>query len=703
MKLFRQGVTRYQLAIFLIIAVLSAIAGLVLYRETFPFAQQIDLRLKDARLNIRGVQRSTAPVTIVAIDNKSIKELGRWPWSRELTARLISATAGQGARTIALDMVFSEQQTEETDRALATSIAKAGNVVEGYFFRGEEQQDDPNLLDQLAKSKIAMIKMAPGVEAVPLPTYEQVDGNIAEVGNGAAGFGYFNQIADFDGLYRSVPLLMLFRGDIYPSLALAATNHFQRNQLQVDIEQFGVSSIRSGDNTIPANEQGKLSLAYYGPGATLHTVSAADVIAGRLPAGTLKDRLIFIGVTETGIADLRATPLDPSYPGVEIHATLAANILERTFLTRGSQTMAIEMAAIFLFPLLLTFFLAAVPGALYALSVFFVLAAGYLGTNIHLFNAYNLDLSIAYPLLPLIFTYLGGECFRNLVVERKGRHLKKAFSTYLSADLVAEIAKNPDFLKLGGETRTISILFSDIRGFTTISESLTPEKLVALLNRYLSPMTRIVMEEKGTLDKFIGDAIMAFFNAPLNVPDHPDKACSCALRMLKELESLNTQLKINDIPAIAIGIGIHTGEAVVGNMGADIRFDYTAIGDSVNLASRLESLTKFYGVSVLVSEDTRQLVGNEFQFRELDLVRVKGKHKPVAVYELLTGSTEFSDSFAEGIRLYRERDFEKAHEIFERLSNCNDKVSGLYVERCQTFLSDPPDADWDGVYVALSK
>ena len=703
MKLLRLGGAGRRRIVFLVIAGFSALVGLILYRETFPFVQQVDLRLKDARFALRGAQRPTAPVTVVAIDNRSIKELGRWPWSRELTARLINAAARQGARVIALDMVFSEPQGEAPDRALATSVTAAGNVVMGYFFRDEPQPDDPQALEQLARSRVAFLRVAPGVETISLPAYEQVDANTKTMGKGAADFGYFNQLADTDGLYRSIPLLMLFRGNVYPSLALSAVSRYFGEPLKVDIEQFGVSSVKLGNLTIPVGEQGKLSLAYYGPGGAIPTVSAVDVIEGRLPGGALKDRIVFVGVTETGVADLRATPLDPVFPGVEIHATFAANALEQMFLARDSRTLGIEMAAIALLPLFLALLLAAVPGALWGLAGFSLLATGYLGMNFHLFSAQRLDLSIAYPLLPLVLTYLGGESYRNLVVERKGRNLRKAFSTYLSPDLVAEIAKNPDSLKLGGEKRVISVIFTDIRGFTSLSEKLAPEELVTLLNRYLSPMTRIVMEERGTLDKFIGDAVMAFYNAPLFVPDHAARACRSALRMLEELARLNVQLEADGMPTIKIGIGIHTGEAVVGNMGADIRFDYTAIGDSVNLASRLEGLTKQYGVSAIVSDETRYQAGEGFYFCELDLVRVKGKQKPVAIYELMKENSMISDSFAKGLKLYRERDFDGAFRIFEHLEGNNDSASALYAVRCREFLANPPDGDWDGVYVAQTK
>lgn len=706
MSLFRIDASRQLLFIFLTIAVISSLAGLLLYRETFSFAQQVDLRLKDARFSLRGTQIPTAPVTIIAIDNRSIKELGRWPWSRELTAGLIRAAGRQGAKVTALDMVFSETQNVTADGTLAQSIATAGNVIMGYFFREEPQPDDPLALLQLAASRVSFVTTASGATAATsLPTYEQIDANISTVGNGAAGFGYFNQLPDADGLYRSTPLLMHFRGEIYPSLALKAVSYYLGEPLNVAIEQFGISNISMGSRTIPANEQGSISLAYYGPGGTVPTVSAADVIAGRLPDGTLTGKLAFVGVTETGIADLRPTPLDPVLPGVEILATFAANALEGKFFTRDSRTLGIEMGAIALMPLLLALFLASVPSTLLGLAGFSLISTGYLGMNFFLFSSQRMDVSIVYPLLPLVITYLGGETYRNLVVERKGRYLKKAFGSYVSPELVNEIVKNPGRLQLGGEKRTISILFSDIRGFTTLSEGLAPEDLVKLLNNYLSPMTRIVLEERGTLDKFIGDAIMAIFNAPLDLPGHPTSACRAAVRMVKRLRELNDDFSRRGLPRIDIGIGIHTGEAVVGNMGADTRFDYTAIGDSVNLASRLEGLNKFYGTRILVSETTReQTADSGLLFREVDLVLVKGKVKPVAVFELLIEENINIRQFERGLMLFRSLNFESAALEFKTLAEEDgDHVAQIYLERCQAFIVQPPPPEWDGVYSALTK
>jgi adenylate cyclase len=491
---------------------------------------------------------------------------------------------------------------------------------------------------------------------------------------------------------------------MYPALALAAVGRYRGDQLQVDVEPFGVAAVRLGNLNIPANEQGRLSLAFYGPGGTIPTVSAADVIAGRLPEGSLKGRLVIIGATETGIADLRATPLDPVFPGVELHATFAANALEGRFLSRDSRTLGIEMGAIFLLPLLLALLLGVVPGTIWGLAGSSLLSGGYLGLNYYLFVSRRLDLSIIYPLLPLWAAYLGGEAYRNLVVEKKGRYLRKAFGSYVSPELVDEIVKNPGRLQLGGEKRDISILFSDIRGFTTLSEGLPPEDLVKLLNEYLSPMTRIVMDERGTLDKFIGDAVMALFNAPLDLKDHPASACRAAVCMIKRLNELNGEFSRKGWPVIDIGIGINTGEAVVGNMGSDMRFDYTAIGDNVNLASRLEGLNKYYGTHILVSEATRRLVGDGFNFREVDLVRVTGKNEPVAVYELMLERNELVKPFEEGLALYRRGEFAAADGEFARLAEeSGDYLSQLYLQRCREFLQNPPPDGWDGVYVSKSK
>ena len=691
---------------FIMFGVIAAICSLMLYKQGLPDLQQLDYRLKDARFRVRGHVKPDKDVVVVAIDHKSIKEIGRWPWSREVSGKLIETLGTYyGTKVTALDIVFSEPQNPAADQALAASVTKAGNVVMGYFFREEQSEAPADSLAQLDSAKLKLIKIADGVQSIPIPEFSGLDLNIPAVGAGALDFGFFNARPDSDGLYRRSILLLLYNGDIYSSLAMKALNHYLGSDIMLDVKPWGVDGLQIGSLRIPAREDGTMALNFYGPTGTFTTVSAADVINRRLPKEALSGKIAFVGATEIGIYDLRPTPFDPTLPGIEIHATMAANALQQRFLKYDGVTQQFEIACIIALPILLGGLLAFAPGTFAGLGIMAFVTAAFGFFNYTMFASAFRDMTLIYPMLGITLTYLGSEAWRNLVVERKGRHLKKAFSSYVSPDLVKQIEKDPDKLVLGGEQRELTILFSDIRGFTTFSESLTPPELVKLLNEYLSPMTRIVLEERGTLDKFIGDAVMAIFNAPLDVPEHATHACIAAVRMLQELKELNKGFSARGMNVIEIGIGINTGPAVVGNMGADIRFDYTAIGDSVNLASRLESLNKYYASHILVSEDTKsQVPDDRFVFREVDRVRVKGKHKPIVMYELMIANADMVPRFEEGLTKYRAQDFVAAKTVFESLAETySDGPSRLYIERCAEYLASPPPGEWDGVYTAKSK
>jgi adenylate cyclase len=691
--------------LFILIGVVAALAVFTGYRISPPFFQHLDNKLKDSRFLLRGPVKPAAKVVIVAIDNKSIMELGRWPWSRSRIAELVKNLADYGVKVTALDIVFSEPEGEGSDRALAESMGAAGNVVMGYFFREEEQPVDPAALEQFSSSKIKLLKIDSGVNSIPISEYSYLNLNIPELGAKALDFGFFNQFPDSDGVFRKSPLLLLYNGDIYPSLALKALRYHYKSEIMLDVAIFGVSTLSMGRHTLPVNEHGELTLNYYGPTGSFPTVSAADVIKKRVSSDLLKDSIAFVGATEIGIYDLRNTPFDSALPGVELHATVAANSIEGRFIVKDGRSAALEMFSMLALPVILAFLLSLVPGTLAGLGVFAALSVVFIGFNHLLFSRFMIDTTLFYPLLSLSLSQLGSEAYRNLIVEKKGRSLKKAFSSYVSPDLVRQIEKDPDKLVLGGEQREITILFSDIRGFTTLSEGLSPQELVHLLNEYLNPMTRIVLDEKGTLDKFIGDAVMAIYNAPLDLINHPAAACRSAVRMLETLSELNREFSAKGMNTIDIGIGINTGPAVVGNMGADIRFDYTAIGDSVNLASRLEGLNKYYGTHILVSEDARKSVNDErFSFREVDRVRVKGKQLPVVIYELMTDKSGILNDFEAGLNMYREREFDKAEKIFCKLvEHYDDETSRLYQERCREYLAAPPPDEWDGVYTAKTK
>jgi adenylate cyclase len=691
--------------IFILFGLIAAAVAFGAYRYAPPALQQLDYRLKDARFRVRGPITPTKQVVVVAIDHKSIKEVGRWPWPRTVTAQLIDQLARYGAKVTALDIVFSEQQDPVSDAALSAAVTTAGNVVLGYFFRDEEQPIEPVSLLQLESAKVKLIRAADGVTSIPLNEYRSVDTNLALIGKGARDFGFFNARPDGDGLYRRSLLLLLYNGDIYPSLAMKALRHYLGQEIMLDIQPWGVDAVQLGALRVPSREDGTMALNYYGPAGSFQTISASDVINKRLPPDALNGAIVFVGATEIGIFDIRPTPFDATQPGVELHATVAANALDGRFLRHDGTTQTLELISLVSLPVVLGVGLAFVPGTLAGLAVFGGMALLFWSVNYWAFVQGLRDMTLLYPVLGLGLTYLASEAWRNLVVERKGRQLKKAFSNYVSPDLVKQIEKNPDQRVLGGEQRELSILFSDIRGFTTVSEDLTPPELVALLNEYLSPMTRIVLEERGTLDKFIGDAVMAIFNAPLDVPHHAVHACCAAVRMLEELERLNQGFVSRGMHTLDIGIGINTGPAVVGNMGADIRFDYTAIGDSVNLASRLEGLNKLYGSHILVSEDTRQLVPSGlFAFREVDRVRVKGKHQPVKLFELLVHKQELIPRFEEALEQYRAKEFTAAQCIFDELAQqYDDGPSRLYSSRCAEYLLTPPPDGWDGIFTAKSK
>ncbi|MDP2167434.1 MAG: CHASE2 domain-containing protein [Thermodesulfovibrionales bacterium] len=703
-----------RILISLLIGIIAASATLALYRGKIEFLSGIDLKLKDARLKLREEVKPDERVVIAAIDSKSVNELGRWPWDREVMAGLINGLNVYGAKTIALDMIFAEPSNSRSDMALSDAMRQSGNVIAGYYFRHEEESQVswPELIEP---SKIKILKMHDGVEEVPIVAYPEVETNIPPISMAADSSGYFNIIPDKDGLIRAANLLLLYNGEVYPSLPLQALRHYLGNEVVLEIAVYGVDKLLIGSRKIPADESGRLTLNYYGRQGAFRTVPAVDVIKGRLKPGSLKDAIVFIGPTEVGIADVRATPVDPVLPGVEIHATVASSVLKQRFLLRDGRVIGLEMFFIIFFPLMLTLILSFIRRTVSAL-LFFLLTIGlYSYIDYVLFSDYLLNTSMLFPFISITISYLGAEAYRNLVEEQKSRFMKKAFTSYVSPDLVGEIIKNPDRLKLGGERREITVLFSDIRGFTTMSEKLSPENLVLLLNQYLGPMTNLVLKHKGTLDKYIGDAIMALYNAPLTIENHSALACETALGMMEKLKELNAAFKEKGFMEIDIGVGINTGDAIVGNMGTDVRFDYTAIGDTVNLASRLEGMCKVYKAHIVVSEfAVRHIEGMgaeanpKLKFRELDVIKVKGKDKPVTIYELpITENEALIKRFHEARGLYRAMEFKEAGGIFKSLyESYKDKTSLVYAERCAEFIENPPVPDgtrWDGVYEAKTK
>lgn len=702
------------LLIAIAIGLISALLSLSLYMWSPTFLRAIELRFNDFRFKVRGEVKPNPQVAIVAIDEKSINELGRWPWSRYRLAELIDKLKDYNPKVVAFDITFSEPESEDADRALGEALEECRNPVLGYFFRDNVTQDpEPASVNQLKRSSIKLIKFLGEPESKFLKEFHSADLNISEIGSHARGFGFFNAVPDEDGTVRRSQLLIKYKEEIYPSLNLQGMRYFLGGEILLTLASYGVDGLYLRQTKIPTDERGQFLINYYGPGGTFPTYSVVDVLSGKVPTEALKDKLVFIGATEIGIADVKPTPFDPVFPGVEIQATVAGNILDGRFLIKNNLTRGLDIVLLLILPLLLVLLLIHVQKTFLGFVIFLALVSLYILGNYLLFTRLYLLLSpFYYHSLSLGFVYVLFEGYRNLVIERRNRYLRKAFTSYVSSDIVAEILQDPDKLKLGGETKNITVLFSDIRGFTTLSEIIHPETLVSILNEYLSPMTQIVMNERGTLDKYIGDAIMAIFGAPLDVPNHPERACKAALYMMQDLEKLNLVWEKREWPHISIGVGINTGEAIVGNMGTDIRFEYTAIGDTVNLASRLEGLNKLYGTEIIISKSTLASIdSSQFLLRELDLVQVKGRERPISIFELVgfhprdPEKATLVNSFTEALNTYREQKFHEGWKKFAEILKLFplDRPSILYLKRCSEYIDQPPPTNWDGVYIAKEK
>ncbi|MGI9535258.1 MAG: CHASE2 domain-containing protein [Thermodesulfobacteriota bacterium] len=695
-----------------LIGIFCSIIALFLYTWSPSVLNELDLRLGDLRFKIRGVKTPNPDIVIAAIDEKSINNIGRWIWSRSKFAEFVNTLNQYDTRIIAFDILFSETESKEADSKLSEALKNNGNIVLGYFFRDVSSETlNKDSLKINSRSKIKLIKYINMPEQNTIKKYLSAELNIPIIANNAAGFGFFNVSPDQDGIYRQAPLIVNFNEDYYPSLSLEALSKYLNSNLFLKINNFGISSINLDNLAVPVNEKGELLLNYYGKKGVFPTYSIIDILEGKIPREYLEKKLLLIGATEIGIADLRATPFDPVTPGVEIQATVAANILDKNFLVKDGFTKALDLLLIFLLPIIISVVLYNTKNTFPGFIAFVLFVSIFLVSNFLVFTKLNLVLSIFFPLISIFLTYIFYEIYRNLIIEKESRFIRKAFNSYVSPKIVDQLINNPNNLNLGGERKRVTMLFSDIRDFTSQSETTDPEILVDQLNDYLSPMTEIVMNNEGTLDKFMGDGLMAIYGAPVEINKPSLNACISSIQMINKLRNLNLERVGNDFHELKIGIGINTGEAIVGNMGANIRFDFTAIGDAVNLASRLEGLTKYYGVEIIISESVKDEISlneaaeNKLLFRELDLVKVKGKKESVKIYELMIlnkkfNQLEYINKFSSALSKFRERDFENSLVLFENLLNLNpnDMPTKIYIERCKDFILNPPSTDWNFVY-----
>jgi len=469
-----------------------------------------------------------------------------------------------------------------------------------------------------------------------------------------------------------------YQNILYPSLAIQGL----RIKLDSDIQRVDDSHVKIDKKIISLNDKGFIRLNYY-PLKQYNIISFLDVVTEKIPAEYFKNKIVILGITEVGAGDVVSTPIG-SIPGALLHYTFISNFLNHHLIVEAKNIAYILVIAMVLLPFVLVLLFKKILHRVVLNILIYLLVYAYVR---YLFMENMIHIDLFYPLIALIISMLTIEVIAFNIQEQSGKFIRDTFSSYMSEDLLNQLISNPDSLNLGGERKELSILFSDIRGFTTISESMSPEKLIKILNRYFTPMTDAVLENGGMLDKYIGDAVMAFFNAPVDVKEHSDASCLCALSMIEKLDKLNIELEAEGVPPIRIGIGINTAEVIVGNIGSSAKKEYTVIGDGVNLASRVEGLTKNYGVQILITEFTVATLNANFIYREIEPVKVKGKDEAVLLYELMPtsdASKELKLLYEEALGVYKDGDFEEAEKLFINLvQKYDDSPSKYYLPLVQ--------------------
>src|ERR1700722_7694978 len=747
----------------------SGIAGNL--RVGFLFLQDIEQRTLDLRFGLRGKRAADPRIVIVGIDDKTLQTIGSFPLPRTDYALLVRKLKESGASVVAFDVTFptaaaSEalnvlarvrreigpaaptelqkiilqlQQQSDVDAQFAAALKDAGNVVLGHLFLSAELSkfSDPKQAEAYfnivwAKSFPQILKVKSGNHDFDLnrawvqaggPVAAGVEANLPKLAEAAASYGFFNITPDADGTIRRALLVIRSQDqDFFPSLDLQVLRQYENipdQQIAAYVAEDGIERIQFGDRDLHPWQDGSALINYTGPYHSYQHYSMVDVLRGTVPTDGFRDKIVFVGATALGIGDQRNTPFEKQvsgYTGVEIHANILDNLLhsaepDRTFLIRGRNEEMVDIGFILFFGIGLGIWsgrLRPLSSTLTALVVLLAFFAFIYYGFVHWGRWY----SFVVPVGTLVASYASITSFRVFHEEREKRKIRKKFSQYFSPGVIALIAKDPrQYIRPGGEVKELTVMFSDIRDFTTLSEGLTPDELVNLLNEYLSAMTDILFRNFGTLDKYIGDAIMAFWGSPFPQQDHALHACRCALEMIAGLEELNRKWADQGRRQIAIGIGLNTGPVNVGNMGSDKRLAWTVMGDNVNLASRLEGMTKEYRNRVIISEFTYAQVANQFVGRVVDRIRVKGKKKPVVIYELLGPVSQRQNyealltKYNAALNVYRSHNWREAAGALGELliEYPDDGPTQILLQRAIEFLEEPPDSDWDGVYVMKAK
>jgi len=656
--------SRLILGSFIVSGLIALLLALIFWFGAF---ETWEWRLED-KLFIRG--EANEDIVIVAIDDASLQELGRWPWDREVMAELISHIGEASPSVLGVDVNFPEPA--EGDNALAESLTQEFPVVLPI----EAVLEIPTSMKR--RSPLRALETLSPVTA------------ISEV----VELGATNTPPDADGIVRRIPIKII---DL--------ENNF--------IKAFGAkiaSFVQEEYAAPPVDNFEQILINYQGPGGTFESVSAKDVMSEEFDINFLENKIVLVGATAPDLHDTWFTPTAKSepMPGIEVHANVVQTILNKDFLANAPNLLTLILIFVLAFALAFSsLFLKTRWNILMPLIMILV----YLFVVVILFD-FGIILNILYPLLAIAITFTSLAIYRYVNEVREKREIRNAFEFYLSPHVIEEVLKDPKKLTLGGRKKEMTVLFSDIRGFTSLSEGLSPEELTHLMNKYLTAMTEIVLAKDGVLDKYIGDALMAFWGAPLPQPMHAERACHAALAMIARLEKMNQEGVWPEGRKINIGIGVNSGEMVVGNMGAEKRFDYTVLGDAVNLGSRVESINKQYGTKIIITEFTKAEISDEFVTRYLDKVAVKGKTEPVKIYELVgyrknleLKQMDIIELYEEAFGYYQKKKWDKAIEILNKYTRLlpDDLAAENLLERCKYYKKEPPPKAWDGTWIMKTK
>ncbi|MDH3386697.1 MAG: adenylate/guanylate cyclase domain-containing protein [Gammaproteobacteria bacterium] len=733
---------------------LSGVILLVLLVDTsglykYPFIKQLENWTYDARLNFTRLDTIDDRIVIVDIDETSLAEVGRWPWGRDKLATIVNNLFNlYEVDTVGFDIVFAEkdqssglekfdQLARDTlrnnteylqalqeirpslmhDEIFADSLI-GKNIVLGYYFKTNLQEDETGVTGLLPP---ALTKMdVQWSERLPINKAVGYGGNLEILQASAKSGGYFdNPFVDADGVFRRVPLVQAYEGYLFASLALAVSQaHLGADGIQLAVETEGtrggkeyyaLETINLKDYRVPVDANGAVFVPYRGRQGSFPYIPAHEVLNRKTDPRALRDKIVLVGTSAPGLLDLRSTPVQNIYPGVEVHANIISGILDDRIKHKPAWTVGYEFVLLVVIAVSMALLLPLVSPLLAAAGTLGLTGVVIVGTFLAWNN--NLILPMASPLLLLLLMFMLHMSYGFFIESRGKRQLAHLFGHYIPPELVDEMSESPEEYSLEGENREMTVLFSDVRGFTSISEGMDPKQLTRLMNALLTPMTRVIHKNRGTIDKYMGDAIMSFWGAPLHDSEHARHALYAAMEMMDELKIMQEDFEQRGWPMVNIGIGLNTGDMNVGNMGSEFRMAYTVLGDAVNLGSRLEGLTKNYGVNIIVSETTKAAIP-EFVFRELDLVRVKGKNEPVAIFEPVGHKNDLGKSvtseltaYKKALRNFRAQSWDKAEVDFFNLNRTNPDrmLYQVYLDRIAVYRKEPPGEGWDGVFTHTTK